>query len=63
MVHMSVSRHWAQVCLLACALLAGSVATSCTVNASQDVVDDTLTGIVTAKAVTNVRATTTEATS
>ncbi|MDD7200592.1 MAG: hypothetical protein SPF89_01555 [Sphaerochaetaceae bacterium] len=57
---MSVSRHWAQVCLLACALLAGSVATSCTVNASQDVVDDTLTGIVTAKAVTNVRATTTE---
>ena len=60
MVHMSVSRHWAQVCLLACALLAGSVATSCTVNASQDVVDDTLTGIVTAKAVTNVRATTTE---
>lgn len=60
MTCMIVSKHWAQVCLLACALLAGGVATSCTVNASQDVVDDTLTSIVTAKAVTNVRATTTE---
>ena len=62
MVHMSVSRHWPQVCLLAGALLAGGVCVSCTLNPmdTTELEAEALTSQIQPTAVTDLAATTTE---